>query len=199
MWACRNRQSTSISVCGSSRIFSTSRYDESVLIPGGTSVWVFVEDRVDDGCAGAGGGPGGNTDGGRSSGVEGGVRGPVAPSTMACLRKVVIWSLYASLRSEMSFRPFLPSSWSVNHQASRWQTAQSEEFHKAISLTLVLCDLACLDIYRRCGLHFRVSQDTAHHEPSPIFVAEADRQLEAGLRSDVERYFSTMTWVVDMN
>lgn len=171
------------------------------MIPGGTSVWVFVEERVDDGCAGAGGGPGGKADGGRSSGVDGGVRGPVAPATIACLRKVVIWSLYASFRSEMSLRPFLSS-----HGQPKVKLHDGRiiviflYFTKIIALTLVLSGLAYLDIYPGCGLHFHVWQDTAHHGPWPIAVEEVDkRQLEAGLRSDVERYFLEMTWAVDVD
>lgn len=67
-----------------------------------------------------------------------------------------------------------------------------------IALTLVLCGLAYLDICPKRGHHFHGSQDIARHEPWPIAVEEVDRQLEAGLRSDVERCFLARTWAVDV-
>lgn len=120
--AWRRRQRVSISLLGRVEIFSRSRKEFNVLTPGGGGLvpvgsgWGvgggggaghgdFVGgdcDALDEVDVGLGEGDSDSEDGG----VGGGANGAVAPGTAASFLNFSIFSLYASLSSATSFKPF---------------------------------------------------------------------------------------------
>lgn len=105
--ACRSRQRAWISLLGSVVIFSRSRNELRVLMPGGGA------DGLPGDCGLGGGGGEGHgeedvEDGDTLAEDElelGGCNGAVAPGTAASFRNLSIFSWYASFSSETSFFP----------------------------------------------------------------------------------------------
>ena len=100
----------STSVGGRSSVLLRSRKEDKVLTPGGAEDGGSVG-GTPEGCAGGGGGFLAKPvvcfkieDCSVLSSIS---RGPVAPGTMACLRSLSIFALYASWRSDMFLWPCL--------------------------------------------------------------------------------------------